>query len=307
LILKVVDTGAVATLCKAQALLELVPDFRNKLAVCPVAKLRGIGGQTGVLGVLYAEVVLPHHECSLKLDRVEFIVIEDHALPFDFIFGRDTQAMYKFNLKEPTRQNAQLTIGTHPQKWYLDGVFLDDDILELIQKGRFSVSSQRLDASVDFPVAMPSVEERFKELPPDLPGPSVAEELPSGNPNITYDDFIAVLTGDFPPCSEEFRDALKEAQICDDLTEVQRDYVLRVLAANEDAFFIKDREYERSRLGESVKLVVKLPDPFPKTLKRACYPCSHQKEEDMRKHVSKLMKEGKVVRLTSRFAAPTFM
>jgi hypothetical protein len=303
----IIDTGARPTICKVKALAELDPNWREKLQECTVSHLKGVGGKTGILGVYLTSVVIPHHECGLMLDRIEFLVAEDFAVPFDFIFGRDTQAMYHFQLNQPSKYNARLTIGGHLQKWYLSGSAIDHDIQNLIGRGQYLPASPSNSQARKKPVlALPSVSERFQEIP-DIPGPSIAQEFPSGNSDINYEDFITVLTGEFPKCNDKFRESLEDANISSELTPTQREYVLRILAANEDAFIIEGVKHDWVPFGEPVEIIVDLPDPIPKALKRACYPCSYQKEMDMRNRVDEFRQQGRVTPSTSFVSASTFM
>jgi hypothetical protein len=305
------DTGALPTICKAEALRLIDPDFESKLIPSKTRQLKGLGGSAQVMGVYSSAVILPNVEGNLILERVEFLVVSCHSLSFDFIVGQDTQEVYRFQLNHPARKNAVLRIGTHRQSWFLSGT-VHPEYQELIDRGRHLLQNEAIRPCNSRPLNdlhLGTVKATLSMSldPSDLPSHSVAEQFPSGDSKITFELFEKVMNEPLPRGEARFMDALDEAQINPDLTSSQRDCVRKVLTFFSDAFILEGDSEERAQLGEPLKIVANIPQPIPKALKKACYPCSHQKEADMRAAVNRFQVSNTVQASTSPLAAATFM
>jgi hypothetical protein len=64
----VIDTGAMPTICKADALRQLDSDFESKLITIPLKSLSGLQGWAEIMGVYVTSLLLPHAEHPLLLE-----------------------------------------------------------------------------------------------------------------------------------------------------------------------------------------------------------------------------------------------
>jgi hypothetical protein len=306
----VIDTGAMPTICKADALRQLDPDFESKLITIPLKSPSGLQGRAEIMGVYVTSLLLPHAEHPLLLERVEFLVAKHYAIQYDFILGQDTGEYYRFQLLRPNRNNAHLKVGSHRQLFYLSGQ-ADLDVSKLITWKKERVSRYKADLVEEkrkSPIVLPWKDTNVSAISmDDLPTRAVADKFPSNNPDISFDDFMHSLTGPFPDCSPYFREALNKAHIWEGMTDSQREMLKRVIAANENSFALKGVIYERSQLGEKLHIQAKIPNPIPKNLKRSFYPLSHKGKEDMKKHLDEMLEEGIIQPSTAPFSAPGFV
>lgn len=285
-----VDTGAQPTICKASALEKLDPDWRDKLSRCGTSGLTGLGGKTEVLGVYKTSIILPHAKKNLVLPRVEILIAENFSLPYDFIFGQDLGAMYHFQFLRPSRRNAHLKIGPHEQLFYLSGSF---DI-----------------AAMDF-----EGQQVQKIHPPQIlkgmtvPSPNLSKEFQPGAEysHITFEKFQQVLTEDIP-CSEDFEKALDTANVFEGLSAIQKKQMMRILRANESAFALEGKAYDRPQLGEKLVIPVEgIPNPIPKALRKMPYPISHKAKQDMATLTAALFEKKCIQRSDSPFSSPSII
>lgn len=222
------DTGATPTVCRAEALRELDPNFENKLVPVGLRSLNGLVGSTKILGVYVAQIILPHPVQSMILERVEFLVAENYSLSYDFIIGQDVGKMYNFSFSRPNKKAAYLQLGTNKQQFFVS------------QETKIAVPSRNQKVT-----ATDAVSNEESDTWDD-----VRALFPSDDSNVDFDEFLQIVEGKVKPeLPDGFDDALKAANVHDKLSKAQREQLERIIRANAEAFALEGKTYPLPQCG----------------------------------------------------------
>lgn len=279
------DTGAGPSVITAPYLRNRDSAFESRLIQRPGLKTHGFGGTCEVLGIYACSLIFPHPIGSLSLDA-ELLVLSNDKVPYQMILGRDLQVTYAMNLVTPSdpSKDSYVQIGKCPQRYaILDGFRpVPSTITDVLHASDVGTKATSKVAALK-----------------DPPLSSVRED-------VRYSDFLKVLNEPRRTTSREFEEELGNANISPALSDQQRGDLFKVICSAYEVFAIPGQDYPFVRLGDPVHLDVNVPNPMPKSLKKAPYPLSNKTKKDIREAVQGYLRKGQIRPSNSPYAAPTF-